>query len=99
MTKAIPSTIGKNAKEVREIVINWAKRNYPKSNILNLDDVESVVADKKLAEILQQLKNDLYSNKKHGFDAQELEKIMHEYSIKKSKITKREDIPLPKLYK
>lgn len=98
-SKEVPSTIGKNAKEVRDIILNWAKANYPKAKILNLDDVENLVADKKFSEILQQIKKDLYSGKKQGFDSQELEKLMHEHSLKKKKSSKKEQSLLPDLYK
>ena len=95
----IPSAIGKNAKEVRDIVLQWARASYPKANIFNLDDVEKLVADKKFTEILQQVKKDLYSGKKQGFDSQELEKLMHEHSLKKKKASKKEQSLLPDLYK
>lgn len=98
-SKEVPSTIGKNAKEVRDIILYWAKANYPKAKILNLDDVENLVADKKFSEILQQIKKDLYSGKKQGFDSQELEKLMHEHSLKKKKSSKKEQSLLPDLYK
>ena len=99
LAKNIPSTIGKNAKEVRDIVLNWARANYPKAKILNLDDVENLVADKHFAEILQQLKKDLYSGKRQGFNSQELERLMHEHSAQKNKLSKKEQQILPELYK
>lgn len=98
-SKDIPSAIGKNAKDVRDIVINWARANYPEANILNLDDVENLVSDKRFSEIIAQLKKDLYSGKKQGFNSQELEKLMREHSSKKSKLLKKEQSPLPELYK
>ena len=97
--KDIPSAIGKNAKDVRDIVINWARANYPGANILNLDDVENLVDDKRFSDIMAQLKKDLYSGKQQGFNSQELEKLMREHSSKKSKLLKKEQSPLPELYK
>ena len=99
LLKATFSTAGKNAKEIRDIVISWARANYPKTKILNLDDVEHLVADKKFSEILQQLKKDLYSGKKQGFNSYELEKMMREHSSQRRKTSKKGEAPLPELYK
>ncbi|MBP5399596.1 MAG: protein BatD [Alphaproteobacteria bacterium] len=99
LPKNIPSTSGKNAKEVRDIVINWARTNYPEANILNLDDVENLVADDKFTEILHQLKKDLYSGKRQGFNSQELEKLMRAHSAKKNKLSRKDQQILPNLYK
>ena len=89
---------GKNLKEIRDAILQWAQNVFPRERILNLDDVDNLFNDQDLSTILQQLKQELYSGKKQGINLQNLEKIMNSLSSKK-KDRKQTSQALPDLYK
>ena len=88
----------KSLKEIRDTVLQWAQNIFRSEKVLNLDDVDNLFADKDLSAILQRLKKELYSGKKQGFNATELEKVMHRLSSQ-NKGKKRTSQILPELYK
>ena len=88
----------KNLKEIRDTILDWAQGIFSDEKVLNLDDVDNLFADKELGTILQQLKKELYSGKKQGFNAPELEKAMQRLS-KQNKSKKQTSQVLPELYK
>lgn len=87
-----------NLKEIRNQILVWARKIYPDTVILNLDDVSEVFGDPELSRLLEQLGSALYSGKKDAVDLHKLEEIMDAASAAK-KSSKENDSLLPKLYK
>lgn len=87
-----------NLKEIRNIVIAWARELYPEQKIINLDDISSAFSSEELSALLQQLGTALYSGHKDGFDKVALHKIMKKLSKKTASVQKQKPL-LPDLYK
>lgn len=85
-------------KGLQDNLIMWACLNYPKDKIHNLDDLSKISKNKSFKEELSKLNKALYSGKDKNFDGVEFLKIFKEEQNLKKK-AKKQEVPLPKLYK
>ena len=87
-----------NLKDIRNIVISWARELFPEHKIINLDDVSSVFSSEDLSSQLQKLGAALYAGRNDGFDKTALHKTMKKISKKTASAQKQKPL-LPDLYK
>ena len=66
VAKAVRSN---DLRAIRDNVMAWGRKQYPQSQVRNLDDIAKLSGDPQFAVQLQQLRKALYSGNPEGFDA------------------------------
>lgn len=87
-----------NIKDLRNVLLEWARSVYNQSKINNLDEIKKYDVSFAFQEQLNLISKVLYSDQKEKFDAKEFIRVFREEQ-KHQKKQAANKLPLPKLYK
>ena len=92
------SALSGNIKDLRNVLLEWARSVYNQSRINNLDEIKKYDVSSAFQEQLNLISKVLYSDQKEKFNAKEFIRIFREEQ-KHQKKQAANKLPLPKLYK
>ncbi|MBR2300014.1 MAG: BatD family protein [Alphaproteobacteria bacterium] len=88
----------KDLRALRAHLIEWTSKKYQQANVVNLNDVATILNNEDLKKALDSLQRALYDeNKKEAFDEKNFRKVFKK-AIKQRKQHTNDKKPLPPLY-
>ena len=90
---------GNDLREIRNQVLNWARKMFPSSEIHNLDAVAELLQDDTFSQELKKLSKALYRDEAKDFDINTFSQQFMRVSKTVKRRQKKDDVLLPKLYK